>query len=140
VCFYSLTSTLFLYYYCLGFSCKTKTNPTSPVPNIVADTAPVLSVLAPTVFSPPTMFTPSYTVFSYSESCCSEYPSPSTLFSTSFTLVFSPSSTVFSLSFTVSPETCCSEYPLPPLPHMVPHSLQSQMFLMVTSVKVIHIK
>jgi hypothetical protein len=39
-------------YYCTGFSCKNKTKPTSPVPNIVPDTAPVPSGLASTVFSP----------------------------------------------------------------------------------------
>jgi hypothetical protein len=97
MCFYALISTLFLCYYCMGFSCVKKTK-TSPVPNIVPATAPVSSNLAQIVFSPLSTvlspstvsypLSPSSTVFS--PESCSEY--------------LSPSSTVF------SPESC-SEYP-----------------------------
>jgi hypothetical protein len=97
MCFYALISTLFLCYYCMGFSCVKKTK-TSPVPNIVPATAPVSSNLAQIVFSPLSTvlspstvsypLSPSSTVFS--PESCSEY--------------LSPSSTVF------SPQSC-SEYP-----------------------------
>jgi len=45
VCVYALISTLFLCYYCMGFSCVNKIK-TSPVPNIVPATAPVPSGLS----------------------------------------------------------------------------------------------
>jgi hypothetical protein len=84
MCVYALTSTLFLCYYCMGFSCAIKTK-TSPVPNIVPATAPVPSGLSQIVFSPPsTLFSPSTVSSSRSLSStmfplesCSEYPSTS---------------------------------------------------------------
>ena len=91
MCFYALISTLFLCYYCMGFSCVKKTK-TSPVPNIVPATAPVSSNLAQIVFSPLSTvlspstvsypLSPSSTVFS--PESCSEYPS-------SFSSTYGPS-------------------------------------------------